>query len=126
LDICLAQNRVRALSGKAGLSERSIFQLLIAVTEVSSHLFLAGRRSGRLRFVLMRKGARQGLELTAEVDPCGSFALGLPPLERLVDEVDAGFGPDGRILVIVRVWAEPRRPAPEVLPAGPIAAFAKA
>ncbi len=104
LDVCEAQRRVRRLARTAGLGDDATFQLLIAVTELANHLFVASRRTGALAFRVLRRGDRRGLEVLARVATGGQWAVDLPPIEPLVDEFDAGFEGFGRIYVRARKW----------------------
>lgn len=104
-DLGEAQRQARRLARAVGLRQDAVAELLIAVTALVDHLYLASRRAGRLVFRRLRKGGRRGLEIVALIDVGGQWAIDLPPVERLVDELDAGFERDGGLRVTARKWA---------------------
>lgn len=102
------------LCGAAGLDSRSAAQMARAVAALCGALFTGRKRPGAVLLTLISAEGRLGVEALARL-PAGQ-RVDVPPVEDLVDELEAGFAAGGEVLVVARKW---RAPAPGKAAAGP-------
>lgn len=105
-----ARESARRACAAAGLDDRATTQLVLAFTRLAEHLLLRPGRVGVLRVDGICAERRLGVEIETRLR-CSDWAVDLPPIASLVDELDAGFTADGSIRVWARKWARQSRRA---------------
>lgn len=107
----MVRTAARKACEDAGLDERAAGQLLLALCRLTDHLLLKPARVGVVRVDSPCEGGRPGVEIEARLQ-CSDWAVDLPPIAGLVDELDAGFTKAGEIRVWARKWRRGDPPAP--------------
>lgn len=102
-DLPAASAAVRGACARAGFDLRASTTFHLAVRRLLEHLLVLPGRPGLLVLKPVCGGGRVGLEAEARV-VCDGRGLDVPSIEDLVDELDAGFTPEGAIRVWARKW----------------------
>lgn len=117
-DLERARAAARAACARAGLAAREAAHFTLAVGKLAEHLVVAAGRVGVLRVTAIFSEGRSGVQAEAVVR-CQDWAVDVPKVEDLVDELDAGFTSDGAIRVWARKWRRnARRPLSQSVQSG--------
>lgn len=104
-DLPAASAAVRGACGRAGFDLRASTTFMLAVRKLLEHLLVRPGRPGLLVLTSVCGGGRVGLQAEARV-ACEDWGVDVPPIEDLVDELDAGFTPEGAVRVWARKWRQ--------------------
>jgi serine/threonine-protein kinase RsbT len=118
-DIVLARRTIREAAVQLGFGQTDVTRIVTAASELARNIFKYARE-GTMRWRLVEKDARAGIELQfADQGPgienielalqdgfstSGGLGMGLPGARRLMDEFELQSTPGQGTLVTLRKW----------------------